>query len=78
MEPTSSSSSASFNDFMLSLKEAKNDPIYRLREANRKLREATLKMKIANSRVQYSLLDLKFELLQIQQRLHELDSKTEK
>ncbi|WP_227368564.1 hypothetical protein [Halomonas sp. M20] len=78
MEPTSSSSNASFNDFMLSLKETRNDPIYRLREANRKLREATLKMKIANSRVQYSLLDLKFELLQIQQRKEELESKLEK
>nr|WP_298415380.1 hypothetical protein [uncultured Halomonas sp.] len=78
MEPTSPSSNASFNDFMLSLKEAKNDPVYRLREANRKLREATLKMKIANSRVQYSLLDLKFELQQIQQRYQDIDPKIEK
>lgn len=74
MEPSSIPSNKSFADFMLSLHEAKDDPIYRLQEANRKLREATLRLKVANSRVQYSLLDLKFELMQIQERYQEIDS----
>ncbi|MGC3873215.1 hypothetical protein ACPF7Z_08080 [Halomonas sp. GXIMD04776] len=78
MEPGSFPANTSFADLMLSFKEAKDDPVYRLREANRKLREATLRMKVANSRVQYSLLDLKFELIQIQERYEELESKLKK
>ncbi|SHE34934.1 hypothetical protein SAMN02745148_00206 [Modicisalibacter ilicicola DSM 19980] len=65
----------SFDALMHSLREAENDPAYRLREINRKLREATLRLKVANSRVQHGLVDLKFELMQFQQRHPGPDSK---
>lgn len=65
-------SSLSFDDLMLSLHSAQDDPLLRLHETNRKIREATSRMRVANIRVQYSLMDLEFDLAQFQQKHPEL------
>lgn len=66
------SSNMSFDDLMLSLHSAQDDPLLRLHETNRKIREAAFRMRVANSRVKYSLMDLEFDLAQFQQKHPEL------